>query len=643
MKRFYGFDLGDAESCVSRLESDTKEDSAVRYGLPEILPVEGNKSFVTAYAFSASGQLLIGERACCEPRVSRRKIRFKSHFLTDRSVREDVRTFAAGVLGSLYGSGQLIQNEDACFYIGCPAGWDKNTREIYREIFEKCSFPPTRIISESRAALISACQSRHLQVGYDILSRPLLVVDIGSSTTDYAYIEGGHEVEMQTAGEVALGGGLMDEALLELCVQASPHAKQIREVFRQNEAWKNYCEFAARRLKEKYYSDTEYWKKNECADSIRILADAPVTLRLTIDESIARRLENGPVISLNGRSFCQVFCDSLKHVKEKIEDKSPELIFLTGGVSKMPSIREWCMNVFPDAIVISGNEPEFSVARGLAWSGKIDEQLRAFKADVKKLMDSDAVETIVEKHLDALYTCAVDSLVEPMVGHAAIPVFRKWRSGEIKRLADTDAAMQKEIAAYISSDEAHDLMQKVVARWLRPVGDDLEKYTQPICIRYGIPYTALSLSSYLTLSDMDIRLEARQLFAVDQVTLIIDSLITIITSLLCGGSGIALISSGFAGIAAGAILSVAILLLGRRQMEKQLLNLRLPKAVRKMVPESSLRSRLPQICDAVRQDLHERFETEKNEEITGRMVGEISAQIEDCLMKMAQIVEIPIG
>ena len=133
----------------------------------------------------------IGERACCEPRVSRRKIRFKSHFLTDRSVREDVRTFAAGVLGSLYGSGQLIQNEDACFYIGCPAGWDKNTREIYREIFEKCSFPPTRIISESRAALISACQSRHLQVGYDILSRPLLVVDIGSSTTDYAYIEGG--------------------------------------------------------------------------------------------------------------------------------------------------------------------------------------------------------------------------------------------------------------------------------------------------------------------------------------------------------------------------------------------------------------------------------------------------------------------
>ena len=62
-----------------------------------------------------------------------------------------------------------------------------------------------------------------------------------------------------------------------------------------------------------------------------------------------------------------------------------------------------------------------------------------------------------------------------------------------------------------------------------------------------------------------------------------------------------------------------------------------------MVPEGALRSRLPQICDAVRQDLHERFETEKNEEITGRMVGEISAQIEDCLMKMAQIVEIPIG
>ena len=34
---------------------------------------------------------------------------------------------------------------------------------------------------------------------------------------------------------------------------------------------------------------------------------------------------------------------------------------------------------------------------------------------------------------------------------------------------------------------------------------------------------------------------------------------------------------------------------------------------------------------------------EKNEEITERMVNEISSQIELCLTKMAEVVEIPLG
>ena len=100
------------------------------------------------------------------------------------------------------------------------------------------------------SVLMSACQSKHLQVGYDILSKPMLVVDMGSSTTDFAYILRGREIELQTAGEVFLGGGIMDEILLEECVEASMHAKRIREVFAASEPWRAYCEFSARRLKE---------------------------------------------------------------------------------------------------------------------------------------------------------------------------------------------------------------------------------------------------------------------------------------------------------------------------------------------------------------------------------------------------------
>jgi hypothetical protein len=100
-------------------------------------------------------------------------------------------------------------------------------------------------------------------VGYDILSKHVLVVDIGSSTTDFAYIMGGREVELQTAGEVALGGGLMDEVLLEIALDAAVRGERIREIFKESPPWRSYCEFAARRLKEKYFADEEYWKENE--------------------------------------------------------------------------------------------------------------------------------------------------------------------------------------------------------------------------------------------------------------------------------------------------------------------------------------------------------------------------------------------
>ena len=57
MKRFYGFDLGDAESAVSLLEKNSDIP-------PTILEIEGNRSFITAYAALSDGTLLIGENAC---------------------------------------------------------------------------------------------------------------------------------------------------------------------------------------------------------------------------------------------------------------------------------------------------------------------------------------------------------------------------------------------------------------------------------------------------------------------------------------------------------------------------------------------------------------------------------------------------
>lgn len=635
MNKYYGFDLGDAESAICRLN---KRDA----GAPEVLAVREAKSFITAYAQLPTGELLIGEGACYDTTATRRSLRFKSGFLTDPQSEKDVKRFAAGVLGELYAEGSLVKDDDCCFYIGCPAGWDRAARERYRRIFEDTGYPPSRIVSESRAALISACQSKHFQVGYDIMSKPVLVVDIGSSTTDFAFILGGKEVELQTAGEVRLGGGIMDELLLEESIRRSADPDAVRRALDASPPWRSYCEFAARRLKEQYFSDEDYWLDNDCQKTVHIRAGAGAKLTLRVDEQIADRILNRGAAQLNGKSFREAFVDSLKELRAKLRDEMPELLFLTGGVSRLPAIRDWCAEVYPEAVIITGAEPEFSVARGLAWSGRIDEELREFRKEVGELIDSSAVERIVESRIDDLYRRIVDAMVEPILRRVALPVFDRWRADEIKKLSDIDPVVQKEIEAWLHSDEAQQMLVRPIAEWLKPVAYDVEEKTMPICVRHNVPYRAMSLNSYFSLSDIDIRIDAKEVFAVEGLTWLINAIISIIVGLVCGGSGLALISSGIAGIVAGAILSLLILFLGKDKMQEVFMNADIPGPVRKLVPRGHFEARIERMTEEVKGSFYNNLENEKNAEITRRLTAEISQQIEQCLAKMAEVVEIPL-
>ena len=151
---YWGFDLGDGESAIARVSED-------RMKMPEIMEVEGNKVFITAWALMKNGEVRIGENAAKAASAALRSaVRFKSRFLNaGADCNGLIRDFSARALESLRAGRKLVGGEtENRFYIGCPAGWDRAARERYRRIFEDTGYPPARIISESRAALISACQ-----------------------------------------------------------------------------------------------------------------------------------------------------------------------------------------------------------------------------------------------------------------------------------------------------------------------------------------------------------------------------------------------------------------------------------------------------------------------------------------------------
>ena len=369
----------------------------------------------------------------------------------------------------------------------------------------------------------------------------------------------------------------------------------------------------------------------------------PVKLTLKMDQHIADKLVNKKLDKLGGRSFKEVFIASLKDVKGSIAGKKPELIFLTGGVSKLPAIRQWCSDVFSDAVIITATDPEFSVAKGLAYCGRIDEDLKEFKEDLDKLLNSNVIEDIVSKHITNLYKGAVDCLVDPIISKVALPIFEQWRDGEISKLSDTDVILQQEIASFLGEDETREMLAGPITSWLRPVIEELEEYTVPICIKHRVPYTALSLKSYLSVSDINIKVDAKELFAISEMTLLIDSIVTALLAIMMSTFSFIPFFADPSGIMVGIITSVVLLFLGKDKMQEKMLEVDIPKPVRKLVPKGAFSSRMDNISSSVKESFYESLEQGKNDEIKKRMVEEISAQIQHTLVKMAEIVEIPLG
>ena len=171
----------------------------------------------------------------------------------------------------------------------------------------------------------------------------------------------------------------------------------------------------------------------------------------------------------------------------------------------------------------------------------------------------------------------------------------------------------------------------------------IEELTIPICIRHNVPYRDLSLTSYLSTSEIEISVDAKDVFAMDEVSWMINAIISVLVGMLCSGGGAAMLTSGFPGLVAGTSISLLVLFLGKNKMQDALLNADIPATMRHLIPKSFFESRVEQIRDSVQQNFYQNLREKQASEISERMVDDISAQIENCLTKMAEVVEIPLG
>lgn len=577
--RYIGFDIGDGESAVAAFEKNSHIE-------PLILPVCGAKSLLSAVGMR-NGEIVIGERAYTDALADNLSVRFKSRFLYDPASAEDASRFLRGMIRDLQENGRF--SYDDSFVVGCPAGWNTACRARYREVLMRAGLVLPQVISESRAAFLYAKYSHTIALDIDVLNESALVADIGSSTLDYAYIVDGHETGMGTFGENSLGGGVLDAALLRRCVEKSRHCDEIKAVFAQSRSWYSYCEIEARRVKEEFFTRLENETSPVVKKQLHICYDGVQKLTLEMDLDTMESIIREPLPELDGRSFVGALRESLENARRLTADRLPALLLLTGGASRMPFFREMCQETFETAIVVSCPEPEFSIAKGLAYAGWVDENLRAFRHAIQDEITENRLQMMASEALPALIPAVADLLTDLILEEAALPAARQWKRGNIATLQQMQDQIADRTERVLSSALAQQALAPAVETWLNGLSERLQSIIDPICDEYEVPRKEMKLDA-TACGGGHISVDAGSWTGLPVVGTLLGIIVSVAGGVLCGGSGLALVASGPLGIIAGLAIGALASVLGWNAMSKQIMNADIPVLLRNIPLEKRLQS-----------------------------------------------------
>ena len=631
---YFGFDLGDGESAVAWMRAGKKTE-------PQLIELRGRKSVITALASHPEKGLFIGEEACHLSGADWLQVRFKSRYLKDPAASGSrVMMFAREVLSTLVADGRMDSPETACFFVGCPSGWPKETREAYRRLFVRAGMVNCEVVSESRAAFMFARESGELRVSDDLLTLPTLIIDAGSSTTDFTFVADLAERSLASDfGEVSLGGGLLDKMLLEMCVRRSPQKRQLEDIFARFPQYEARCEFEARRVKEMYFTQARRGGGLRAESAVKLYAGrTPVTLDITCDDADMNDILARPQEALDGRSFEASYRASLEEAAAELGGDQPQIILLTGGASRMPLIEDIAREIFPKAQVLRGLEPEFAIARGLCYALRIDQKTKGFNEAVEALIRSEDMEELVLARMPELFGAVSAPLADRLVDDVAPEVFALWRAGGLKTFDDIGGELSARMGRLMEGEEMKAALRPAVSDWIMRLRPDIEALTDPICDQFELPRTSLRLPDSLDIGAAQIMVGSDSLIKTDQFKALIDLIVATVLASIFGGGGLALIAAGPPGLISGFVLGLLAGIVGTETAERLLRRAELPVAVRKLLTMGYFRRSLNKRRGEIRAGICAELEKQLDppSEAARGMVRDIAASIEKQLGRMME-------
>lgn len=599
-KDVIGFDLGHGDTSLIRVPASG--------GRVQILEaVIGLKVIATAVGTRADGSIVIGKDAF------RRDIadvvqQFKSPYVTDPAVAGPLRSFVTQVLKGLRLNNSTIPFDATTLVVfGCPSAWADEQRLAYgRLLAEQVADMQVMLVPESRAAFITMKEEG--QLGRTEIREPILIVDLGSSTTDFTFVSDLDPAELPLGKDYPLGAARIERQLVDSALSASPKRKAIEAWWRRcpSEYHRTVWEF--RKDKEEFFRDEAAWRTGPPMEvSVTYWPSGTEKLKLEVDLTAAEfdKAIDTPLDTLGERpiSWRARFGADLKAASQlihKLNGGPPKIVILTGGAARMGFVEAITKTLFPEPTSVRrAPEPEHAIAVGLAQAGSIRYRTQAFLDEIEGIINSSQVADIIRTHMDSFAKAIADVVATGATERFIIPEFQVWRSSDQGKLSDVAERISTRMEKWQRSPDGRQKTLTALSPWYRRIEQDLHNTTAPVCLKYqlnadvlDIPKEPFDSSRPSALSNPD-----EVLFSSARVVMsAVLATISFVTGTILFGTGVAVLAP--TGHLAPILAGLFMWLLGEAAKEwvlERVMNMTLPKGVRRLYPaswlEKSLRKR----------------------------------------------------
>lgn len=621
-----GFDLGHGETALALAFVEATD-------APKVLDLPGasRRQHVSAVAQTTDGRIVVGEEAIRADNALRLWLAFKSRNLHDPETRKPMQLLVQRIVADLVDNGTISDPAAVRWMFGAPSGWTDEHYATYEELLEEAGLQDAHVVAESRAALLYARDSGEVNVTGRRITQGVLIVDIGSSTTDYTFVTDLAQRPVDH-GNVDLGAALIDKQIMQQAIARHPDHVELAARLAGDPHSSRKLELACRDSKEKFFRTR---REELAASGKRVGTYHPVELasgqeyvvdlRLSVEEMDA--VLDAPQPALGGRSWSRAFADD---VEKAIDQASGEidLVLLTGGPSRMPFVLDTCRKIVGSERVVLGNEPEVAIARGLALAGRMSIRAQGFRADVAAVKPR--IAPLVRNRIPELAQAMGEAVASGMTERHVIPAFAAWRDMRIDTLADMVDQVTRGVKADLE-ERNNARIGTVTSEWQNKLRAELDNITRPISNRWHIDPGALRLPriTVKTGRSVAVTVDTRSLTReFDAAAHAVNAVVASVVAMTLFGAGTAIIAAtGPFAVIIAAVAGFAALTMGKEELMERLNTVRVPKVLRQLKGEASMTQKLRAKAATSEAELAATMAAEFTKEFEASLVGQVTRDI----------------